>query len=232
MTARTPRRPANLTAVALPQLPPAEEVAERIGWPFPAWAQQCHAVSLAIVKAGILPAGSRVARGTAHGVMGQHSWIVVGPGDGTLADCYADDAAIVDPTLWSYRDDVEGIWVGRAGSGFDHVPHGKGPHIMDWGRPEYPTGEPIPLAPEAFAKLSATAKSWVRDMFGPLDRRGWMQLASMTVVGWPAAEIIRAMHDTPELAICVPIDRLGMLTDVDPEGLYGTTPGERVQVGD
>lgn len=231
MTARKTRRPANLTGVALPELPPRAEIERAIDWTFTDWSHQCHAVSLAIVRAGILPSGSRVARGTADGVGGQHSWIVVGPGDGRLADCYADDAVIVDPTLWSYRNDVEDIWVGRAGSEFDHVPHGKGPHIMDEGRPDYPTGTPIPLAPEAFEALSTDAKFWVRRMFGPLDRRGWMQLASMTVVGWPAAEIIRAMHDTPELTAYVPIDRLGMLTDLDPHGMY-LGRGERVQVGD
>lgn len=202
------------------ELPSAAEMLELVG-PLSGWAHQCHAASIAFVKKGIVPPGSRVARGTAMGVGGQHSWVVVST-DGQLADCYADDALIVDPTLWSYRSDVEGIWVGRAdASPYEHTPFGKGPHIMSMGRPPYPIEEPIPLDPEAYAKLSHEAKHWVDRMFGPLDRRGWIDLAShTTVTGWPAAEIIAAMDDTRELTSLVPVDRLGMLTDRNPGKLY------------
>lgn len=57
-------------------------------------------------------------------------------------------------------------------------------------------------------------------MVGPLDRPGWMRLASCPVGGWPAAEVLAAMDDTPALQTLVPIDRLGMLTDRNPGGLY------------
>lgn len=69
-------------------LPPVEQIADTLSWPFEAWAHQCHAVSIAFVKRGIVPAGSRVARGTARGIGGQHSWVVVQTdGSGELADC-------------------------------------------------------------------------------------------------------------------------------------------------
>lgn len=203
-------------------LPPVEEIAARLKWPFLDWAHQCHAASIAIVKAGIVPKGSRVARGTASGVGGQHSWIVAQTnGSGELADVYADGVTIVDPTLWSYRKDVDGIWVGVDPTEFEHTPFSKGPHIMQIGRPPYPVEDPIPLAPEAYEKLSPTAKAWVKQMFGPLDRAGWMDLVShTTVTGWPAGEIIAAMDDTPALTGYVPVDKLGMLTDRNPGSLY------------
>lgn len=40
--------------------------------PLSKWHHQCHAASLALVRAGI---GTRVARGTCVGVGGQHSWV-------------------------------------------------------------------------------------------------------------------------------------------------------------
>lgn len=183
---------------------------ETIGMPFEHWAAQCHAVSLAFVKEGLVE--GRVARGFCEGVGGQHSWIVLGD------DCYADDVAIVDPTLWSYRDDVEGIWYGNASDGL-HVPHGKGPHIMQLGRPAPPDDPADAVALTPKTPLSSEAVFFL-DLLGPLDRGGWIRLSDTTVTGWPAAEIIAAMDDTIELRGLVPIDRLGMLTDRNPSGLY------------
>lgn len=202
--------------------PSTEEIVDAIGWMFPEWAHQCHAVSLSIVKSGILPAGSRVARGTARGVGGQHSWIVVQTdGSGELADCYADDAVIIDPTLWSYVDEVEDVWVGEVPTRFRHNPHGKGPHIMEQGRPPAPTGKIVELNAEAHAGLSKMARFWVDEMFGPLDLTGWRDVANNTsVVGWPAGEVLAAMDDTPELSVHIPIDLIGMLTDRNPNGLF------------
>jgi hypothetical protein len=53
-----------------------------------------------------------------------------------------------------------------------------------------------------------------------LDIRGWHVLAHSPVRGWPAAEIIGAMYDTPRLKMIPPIDIVGMLTDKNPNGLY------------
>jgi hypothetical protein len=172
-----------------------EDVAMIIATPVEEWAFQCHAISLAIVKSGLLPSGSRVARGACHGVPGQHSWIVVGDGDG-LADAYADDARIMDATLWSYTKEEPYIWEGSALEG-RHKPHGKYGHIMQFGRPPKPVEEPVPLAPAQMEKLSSDAKAWVNSMFGPLDRRGWMALGDHTMEGWPAGEIIKAAALTP-----------------------------------
>jgi hypothetical protein len=172
------------------------------------WWHNCHAISLAIVQARVWP-GARVARGFCAGVGSQHSWIVIG------RDCYAENAAIVDPTLWSYRDDVEGVWYGTAAHGWHH-PHGEG-SIWDFGRPPKPTEDVIELA----AEVSDHAHMFL-ELCSPtgLDRRGWGFLANAPVGGWPAAEIYEAMWHTPELKQLIPIDRVGMLTDLNPSGLY------------
>jgi hypothetical protein len=40
------------------------------------------------------------------------------------------------------------------------------------------------------------------------------------MIGFPAGEFLAAMDDTPATSALVPIDRLGMLTDRNPGGLY------------
>jgi hypothetical protein len=191
---------------------PIEKVAEAIAWPSQGWAHRCHEVSLAIVKAKLWP-GSRVGRGWSQGVIGQHSWVVVGD------DCYAADALIVDPTLWSYDETVTGIWYGSAEDG-RHVPHGAG-NIWRYGRPQDRTGPAIELV----VKVSPMAEHFLQ-LAGPdgLDDRGWAFLAHAPVGGWPAAEILAAMADTPGLGTLIPVDRLGMLTNRNPGGLY--LPGD------
>ena len=177
--------------------------------PLSRWSHQCHAASLHLVRSGLLP-GSRVARGWARGVGGQHSWVVVG------TDCYAAGALIVDPTLWSYRGTPPVIWTGTAKAGI-HVPHNGTGNIWTYGRPAPPTARVVPLTPKK--PLSGLAAAFLAEI-GPLDRRGWMTLLGSPVKGWPAGEIIAAMDDTPDLEALVPIDLLGMLTDRNPGGLY------------
>ena len=150
-------------------------------------------------------------RGTAA-VIGQHSWVVVGK------DCYDRDARIIDPTLWSYRDDIEGIWTGTLKDGL-HSPHGAG-SIWNWGRPETGGGEPVELE---FKTLPSADCRRFLDLLGPLDAHGWKMLAHAPVEGWPAAEILPAINDT--VAEVVPIDLIGMLTDRNPGGLYLTESG-------
>lgn len=185
----------------------AKKEAERILDPLDRWALQCHAASAKVVQDETFPFEARVARGTCRGVFGQHSWVVLG------MDCYAPDALILDPTLWSYDDDVEGIWTGIA-SGL-HVPKGAG-NIWSFGRPSPPVEEPVELDPpeggwssEALLFLGA---------LGPLDFKGWAELAHYPVEGWPAREIIGAIAD--KWPAVVPIDILGMVTDRNPNGLY------------
>lgn len=174
------------------------------------FAHQCHVASLRLVRSGAL-GDCRVARGSCTGVPGQHSWVVVGD------DCYADDARIIDPTLWSYTGQRPFVWVGSASEGL-HTPHGKG-SIWAWGRPENAVpGQAVELTPTE--PLSSEAQTFL-ELLGPLDRRGWMVLLSHAPVGgWPAGEIMAAATDTEALAALVPIDRLGMLTDRNPDGLY------------
>lgn len=180
--------------------------ATRALFPLGRWAQQCHMASLELVHLGIIDR-ARVARGWCRGVGGQHSWVVVG-------DPY-DPQVIIDPTLWSYDRTVKGVWVGTMKDG-KHRPQGYG-NIWEYGRPADPIGPVVELKPST--PLSREAKRFLT-LIGPLDRRGWMVLANSPVGGWPAAEIIAAMDDTPELEVLVPIDILGMLTDRDPGGLY------------
>ena len=194
-------------------LPPLPDLEAAVGLPLDAWAHQCHGVSLAIVRAGVLGQPCRVARGRCRGVGSQHSWVVVG------LDCYASPALIVDPTLWSYVPEVEGVYLG------DDRPHGHAPHgagsIWNYGRPAPPTGPVIELA--GAGSLSRSARDFL-DLLGPLDRSGWSVLANSPVEGWPAGEILAAMHRTVGLSHFVPIDVLGMVTDLNPGGLYLAGP--------
>lgn len=189
-------------------VPTVEEVEAAIGMEKADWARQCHMVSLAIVRSGLLPEEARVARGHTPGVVSQHSWAVLG-------DPYDDEATIVDATLWSYVRSTPTILVAQA-SDRPHVPHGSG-SIWAWGRPPEPVSEVIELASDPgerandFLRLAAPQG---------LDRQGWMVLAHAPVGGWPAKEIITAMSETLELRAMVPIDILGMITDLNPNGLY------------
>jgi len=185
-----------------------KRVEKAIDKPFETWAHSCHEVSIAIVKSDLIDGPRRVARGWCEGVGSQHSWVVVGN------DCYAKNAEIIDPTLWSYDSRVKGLWFGSAADG-RHVPHGAG-DIWEWGKPRHGGGEDI-----ALTGLSEQAQMFVDTMLAPLDYVGWMVLAAQAPVGgWPAAEIIKALAVHPELSQVPPIDRIGMLTDINPGGLY------------
>lgn len=181
------------------------QIEEAIRLPFQEWAQQCHAISLAIVRSGLVE--GRVARGWCKGVSSQHSWIVLGQ------DCYDRKARLIDPVLWSFREDVEGIWYGTYHDGL-HEPHGWG-HFTSGRRPTHQGGETIPFPREG---LSAGAKAFL-DVVEPLDTSGWIQFFDLPVEGWPAAEIIARAHES-DLSAYIPIDRVGMLTDTNPDGLY------------
>ena len=173
--------------------------------PLTRWHHNCHGASMAVIRAF----GGRVARGWCRGVTSQHSWAVLG------ADCYSPDPTIVDASLWSFDSSVSGVWIGTLTDGL-HEPHGGG-SIWSAGRPLPAQGPPIKLKPSG--RLSRAAKDFL-ELLGPLDLQGWQTLANLPVLGWPAAEIIAAMDDTQELSALVPIDRLGMLTERNPGGLY------------
>jgi hypothetical protein len=181
---------------------------QAIGIPFEQWAHQCHAISLALLKTGRFGYG-RIARGTAEGVFGQHSWIVLSH------DVYDPQAIVIDPVLWSYDEDVTGIWTGR--NLVRHFPKGYG-NIWQCGPPQPGNGIPVELTPREPLSRAATA---FLEACGPLDMRGWMDLVSnLPMQGWPAGEIVAAIDDTQELRAVTPIDILGMVTDRNPNGLY------------
>lgn len=173
------------------------------------WALQCHAASLHLVKSGVL-GKSRVARGTARGVAGQHSWAVLG-------DPYDKETIIVDVTLWSYDLKQPQVWIGT-GNNDIHTPHGSG-SIFEYGKPSSHGEKPIVLEPPEGGWSPAAAL--FLDMLGPLDQRGWMELAHAPVGGgWPAKEIITAMCKHRQIAPLIPIDIIGMITDENPDELY------------
>jgi hypothetical protein len=191
-----------------------EIFADKIGIPVDDWYGRCHEISHAIVRLGILhgPVGDRVrvARGFHPSVgLTQHSWI-------SLGDPYDPETRYFDPTLWCWTESHPTIWSGLAG-GADHTPHGTG-DIWEYGRPVEAEGPRVELTPEK--PLSADARVFL-DMVEPLDVRGWAVLANAPVGGgWPAGEIFTAISQTEQLRSLVPIDVLGMATDLNPDELY------------
>jgi len=179
---------------------------------FDDFAQDCHAVSVALIRSGLLGEGGpnlRVARGACRGVGGQHSWVVMG-------HPYDDEAVIVDLTLWSYDESQPRIWLGSIQSGL-HKPKGYG-SIFDSERPFSRGDETIEIAD---THLSEETQLFL-EMLGPLDARGWGALWSRAgMLGWPAQEILEAFLDQhPKMAALVPIDILGMVTDRNPQEIY------------
>lgn len=213
--------PEGYTARTLPQVLRRDEarllsefsnaLGEDIGIPFREWARRCHEISLALVRTGQY-GRCRVARGGCQGVPSQHSWIILGD------DCYDPGAIVVDPTLWSYADDVNGILVTRNLE--RHTPHGYGeffraPMPSCYGGPDIELTPEIPLGEDALEFL---------DVLGPLDLRGWGEVAHLPVLGWPAKEILTAMTETQtknaSLGVLIPIDVRGMLLDGNPGSYY------------
>lgn len=217
--------------LAAPQVPDEiQELAQKIsGHDGSAWAFNCHIASIAVVNSGMFP-GSRVARGAAQGVMGQHSWVVL-PGittpPGELVDVYNPNARIFDPTLWSYVENCNGVWEGP--NLLRHRPKGLG-QIEIFSLPYFDgeSADDIEMPREIANKLSYKARDFLVNI-GAIDYethrtalpvRNWMALANSPVQGWPAAEIIDAMAQVEQLNVFIPIDIVGMLTTRNPGGLY------------
>jgi hypothetical protein len=184
-------------------------VQEAIG-PLDNFAHLCHGASLALVRSGLLPEGSRVARGSARGVGAQHSWVLVAPQNGP----YDRSNWVVDVTLWSYVPEAPRLYVGKA-SKWPHIPYGSGSIWRGPHRPPGPEGDVIevdvPPAGRMFLDVAAP---------GGLDEKGWHILLNGPMEGWPSAEVVLAAYHTPALRNLIPIDLVGMLTDLNPNGLY------------
>lgn len=181
--------------------------------PLDEWSKRCHEASIALVQSNRFR-GARVARGWCKGVgIAQHSWV-------TLGDPYTEGVVIIDPTLWSYDTLVNGVYVSAVGGPRDrHTPHGSG-DIFTWGRPAEPTGPVVELKPKK--PWSKGARIFL-DLMGPLDAEGWRVLAQAPVQGWPSSEIIEAMYHNGYAAY-IPVDIIGMVTEINPGGLYPRTP--------
>lgn len=185
-------------------------VANEILMPLKQWHRRCHEASIAIIESCRI-ANLSIARGACNGVGGQHSWVVCGH------DAYAENVWVIDPTLWSYRKDVQGIYVGPA-SKYRHLPHGDG-NIFNWGRPNPPIG-PVKLLRPPEKGWSKMAEIFLESL-GPLDKRGWEVLANAPVRGWPAFEILGAILEDEDLRHFVPIDVVGMaFWEKAPKNLY------------
>ena len=174
------------------------------------WAKQCHSASLAIVNAGLDLPGARVARGSCRGIQAQHSWV-------TLGSPYEPDVEIVDPTFWSYQEDFspQVIRGSAAGFGDAYWPHGKG-NIWEYGCPTVGEGEiivPDGLSEEAIVFLDIISGRG-------LDRQAWALLLTSPVQGWPSKNIVECACSDPRLSPLIPIDIVGMVTDLNPDGLY------------
>lgn len=175
--------------------------------PITDWDKRCHEASLKLVDGGV---GCRVARGWAQGVRGQHSWVVE-----TLDGVYDLDALIIDPTLSMWWNQGPYIWVGSLREGLHH-PHGAGDirRVPDDQWPKSRGGEPIELN----VVMTEEANRFLEKL-GPLDHGGWSDLAKMPMGGWPSGEIIEAMSKSGLNAV-IPIDILGMVTDLNPSDMY------------
>jgi len=183
-------------------------IADEIGVRIEKWPGRCHEVSLAILRTGRFGRG-RMCRGTAPGITSQHSWFVLGD------DCYAEDAIVVDPTIVPATLGEPYIVVRKGLEG--HKPHGSG-SIWTWGQPTTGGGPDVELNPAVKAELGPAARAFLR-MIEPLDASGWAVLAHAPVGGWPAGEIFTAM-DASGMGGLIPIDVRGMITDLNPSGLY------------
>jgi hypothetical protein len=183
------------------------DVEKAVELPFEKWAGNCHSVSIRIVKSGLIEGPCRVARGGCKGVYCQHSWIILGK------CCYREDAKIIDPTMWGYVEGVDGIWYGTMADGL-HRPHGIGT-IWEWGMPQSEGGPAIEL------KLPDMAEYFLSMIPGTRDKAFWQDLLSQAPVqGWPVKQVYEAAYEHPELSALIPLDKLGMVTDVNPGGLY------------
>lgn len=195
---------ARLVAMDLPR------IEEAVGEPLEQWGFRCHEISMKVLKTGLFGPG-RIVRGWATGVQSQHSWIVLS------ADAYARDAVIVDPVLWSYVSSIpQEIYV-CASDNSRYTPHGFG-LVWDAGMPEAGDGPTFALAiPDG--GWSREARDFLFSL-GPLDAKGWMGVAHLPVLGWPAREIITAMYQDKRTRAFIPIDIVGHLTDENPQELY------------
>jgi len=186
------------------------DVVERaVGTPRELWKNRCHEISLALLKSdAFVGIDARMARGFSIQITSQHSWIVLGK------DVFDRTALVVDPT-WSSTV-MNAPMISYARNFRSHRPHG-------WGMlTEYPESGGGPEV-EIKGMTSETAE-WVEfvrmTVDGPLDVRFWCRLFSGPLQGWPSRELVGLAAEMPELRFGIPVDVVGMLTDLNPNGLY------------
>jgi hypothetical protein len=204
-------------------IPTYVQAAEAIGIPVERWNNNCHVVSLAIVRSGLLsePGPScRVVRGftSGYGIGGQHSWIALGrPFD--------PETRMLDYTAHTWGEILPGVinttiglaYRGAHAYGRGHLVHGYTPgSIWEYGKPEHP-GKPVPLDTSG---MSEEARIFL-DVLGPLSVEGWVALMTFPHGEWPAHEICEAVcEQIPRVRVLLPIDVLAHVTDRNPNDLY------------
>ena len=152
------------------------------------------------------------------GVGSQHSWVVLSGRPGSM---FEKKVPILDPTLWTYRDDVEGLYFNTAGGTPWHTPKGAG-DLWDFSCPQSVGGDELiprePITGGATAFL-AFLKAQVG---GPLSYGWWMRFFSQCPMANPPIlrELIDACYRDERIRGTIPIDIVGMLTDHNPGGLY------------
>jgi hypothetical protein len=185
------------------------EAVENLIGPIEAFYHNCHGASLALVRSGLLPEGSRVARGFVRGVRSQHSWALVAPDM-----VYDPQTYVVDLTLWSYVNDAPKLYIAKA-SKWPHVPHGQG--MLRQGSYSVLNGPVI----KTDVELSPGAQSFL-DLWAPrgMTMDNWRLLLNSPMQGWPSREVVLAAYKTKALSVLIPIDIVGLLTDENPNSLY------------
>lgn len=181
--------------------------ADSLGF-LPNWAHNCHGAALTMVRSGVLGPDARVARGWCEGVSSQHSWIAIG-------NPYDKYGYIIDPTYWCYAKIRPLVLHGQRNKlPHQYRPHGSG-YYWEMPAPTQGGGDVIELD----ADLSSEAQYFL-SLIGPCDIRGWHGVAKLPVQGWPAKEIITAMYQDARLRALIPIDIVGMVTDINPGEMY------------
>jgi len=188
-------------------------VEEAIGIPRDRWSRQCHAVSLAIVRSGLVK--GRVLRGYCDGVEGQHSWIALD----TANDAFEREVEILDPTLWSYDDKVKDyLWWGTNLA--RHRPHGSG-RFFDYG---CPIGDGKDIVGLNTCGIPGNRILRIMESTGfDYSLRAWSAFFNsghFAYTAGGASDIIHAACFNTDLCALIPIDIVGNLTSINPDGLY------------
>lgn len=191
-----------------------KEIVEAVGGNLAQWAKNCHAVSMQFCRSKIAPEGARVARGYHKMIASQHSWVAFG-------DPYGLRTQILDLSIWSYVCPESPVIV--TGFNYDCLMHCGGEYLPKgygdiWGYGQPVVGDGERIRPKG---LSDEAEHFLEIFFPDgLDVQGWHGLLNSPVGGWPAKDVFECAWKDDRLKALCPIDVVGMVTDLNPGGMY------------